>query len=85
MQFCDRPAKTLAGEFGSRFVKRRGLKRQVVSLDAVGLVSTQGLARFHSQAFFARIYLDREVGHARQLIEPDVWQVPESGAGGIKQ
>ncbi len=63
------PLKPSSGQFGNRFVQRRGFKRQAVRLGAIGLVGAQGLARFHSQAFFARIYPDREVGHPRQLIE----------------
>ena len=84
-QFCDRPAKALPGQFGNRFVQRRGLKRQVVRLGAVGLVGRQGLAWFHCEAFLARIYPEREVGHPRQLIAPDVGQVPKSRGGGIEQ
>jgi hypothetical protein len=85
MQFRDCPAETLLGQFGHRFVQRRGLKRQLVRLGAIGLVGGQGLSRRHSEAFLAGIYPDREVGHPRRLIEPDVGQVSKSGSGGIKQ
>src|SRR5208337_4833589 len=50
-----------------------------------GLVGGQGLSWFHSEAFLARIYPEREVGHPRRLIEPDVGQVPKSRSGGIEQ
>ena len=80
-----RPAKALPGQLGNRFVQRRGLKRQVARLRSVGLVDSQGLAWFHSEAILARINPDREVGHPRRLIEPDVGQVPESRSGGIEQ
>ena len=45
-QFCGRPAKSLLGQFGDRFLKLRGLKSQVVHLGAVGLEGNQGLAGF---------------------------------------
>jgi hypothetical protein len=49
------PLKPLSSEIGNRFVQRRRLKCQVMGPGAVGLVGSQGLPWFHSEAFLTRI------------------------------
>src|SRR5277367_2245559 len=85
MQLGDRPAKALLGQLGNRFVQRRGLKRQVVRFDEVALVGGHCFPWFHSQTFLTSVYPEREVGHPRRPIEPDVGQVPKSRSCGIEQ
>ena len=53
-------------------------------LGAVGLIGIQGVSRFPSEAFLARIYPMREVDYLRWLIELDVGQVPKSCSGSIE-
>src|SRR5262245_40876042 len=79
------PLKPYLASSATGFIQWRGFKRQVTSLGSVGRVGDQCLAWFHSEAFLARIYPDREVGHPRQLIEPNVGQVAKSRGGSIEQ
>ena len=85
MQFYDRPAKTLAGQFSQGRVERGGLEREVARFDAIGLAGRYRLPRLHAQGFLARAHPQRKVRQPWRALEFDLREIAESRHRRVEQ